>query len=232
MRGRDDIDIQRLELFDRAQHRIAEAGHDVHIVAQCLADVRILIGTLIVKHPAGERTVTAKSVAGEQDALLRNIGNHGLGPMDKRNHLEHEAEAPEIHAFPVGYDAYALQPVKGLHHRLGLGADEKLGLRRQSTQYAGGARMIRFHMVHDDIVQLARIDHIAQLIDKRRGVVSGCHIDKRCSLASNQVAVVGDAPLSDRPHAFKQVRGAVIDADPVDARLDLNCRHESSTPKN
>ena len=103
---------------------------------------------------------------------------------------------------------------KLFHHVGSLGRAEYGYLRITADNIGNGSAVIRFHMVHNQIIQIPSLQNTFQVFHKRVGKCRvGC-IEQRAFLIHKNIRVIGYAS-GNRINIFKQGDLPVVDANPV-----------------
>ena len=226
VRGCNHRDRQVGQLVDGPQHRPAKEGHDVHIVAQCLALVPGLIGALVVKDCPAQGAITAESVTGKQDLVLNLVGHHRLGPVHHGRRIKAQRVRTQIDAVAIVDDLDAIgNAMERAQHVLRPLRTHDLGLGRNTPDRARHTGVVWLHVVQDHIVQLGQIDDLLDLVKELVRLQRLGQIHDRFLLVIDQIGIVRDALLRDRPQTLKKVGRTVVNANPIDAGFDRYGRH-------
>ena len=115
--------------------------------------------------------------------------------------------------------------IKHFYRFLG-GQDD--GLRCNFTKGAQRSGVVGFHVIDDQVINFGGINQRFQgsKIVFLENILA--KVDQNGFGAFDQIGVVGNAFLFDRPQAFKKFGPVVIDADPEDVITDLNWLHIGS----
>ena len=110
---------------------------------------------------------------------------------------------------------FARHAIKALYHAESLlvAHDDDVGV--MLLYQTDRTRMVRFHMVDDEILDGALADDILYLAQIHLEIADVYRIDQSDRLIIYQVRVVGN-PIRQRPHTFKQMLIAVIHSHVVD----------------
>ena len=170
--------------------------------------------------------VRAKQIAGEQDPVLGQVGDHRLGPVNPggvdelQRLVAQRQDLAVLHRLdPLGGDAQVID-----QQRLGLGAAQHDGLRVLRQDGGNGAGMVLLGVVRDDVIDVRDLGQLAhQQAFKGRidGVQEGC-----LGRSLDQVGVVAGA-VGQGDQRIEQPPVPVDRAQKQDAVTDLSWLHES-----
>ena len=216
VRRADRLGGQRTHLGERLLHRSAVFADDRGVVAPHLVPVAGGV-ELRVGDASVECAERAESVAREERLLLGTPGDHRLGPVDHRGHVEREGPAAQIERVALAdLLRLGLDAVEAAEHveRLGVADDPHPG--PDPAERGDRRRVVGLHMVDDEVVDLAVADFAPDVA--LQAVAERClyGVDQGDPFARDQVGVVGDAARKG-PEPFEEVGGAVVDADVADA---------------
>jgi len=166
---------------------------------------------------AVERPERAESVAGEERPVAGAPRDHRLGPVHHRSHVERQRLAAQIERVALlDLDRAPGDAVKPFDHleRLGIADDLDVGI--DAAQRRDRRRVVGFHVVDDQIINLPFADGLADVGFEAaaEGLFDG--VDQGDLFACDQIGVVRHAHRK-RPEGFEARGGAVIDPDVVDA---------------
>ena len=120
------------------------------------------------------------------------------------------------------------QAIKISQHANRLGHTQEFGVRRQFQQTRQRTAVVRLHMVDDHIIQSADIEDFGQLGQ----IVIAQHlfgeVDQRGLFIFDQIGIIGNPFLTDRPKPLKEIGDPVVYPNPPDPWSDLNRLHKSS----
>ena len=216
MRRTDRPDGQRADLLERLLHGTAVLAHDAGVVAAHLVPVAVGLD-LRIGDAAVERPERAEGVAGEERPVAGAPRDHRLGPVHHRDHVERQRLAAQIERVALlDLDRAPGDAVKPFDHleRLGIADDLDVGI--DAAQRRDRRRVVGFHVVDDQIIDLPFADGLADVGFEAaaEGLFDG--VDQGDLFACDQIGVVRHAHRK-RPEGFEARGGAVIDPDVVDA---------------
>ena len=216
---RDHVDVEPAERVEGA-HDVARVGH--HDVGVVLLGLREHLGQshLVVEALRGGEML-AERVVGEQDAVLGAVGDHVVGPVhhDRLGELQRAtADAQAVAGFDRHVAQVAVMGGQALHAVRGAAVD--LGVGRQRVDGRQRAGMVLLHMVGDDVLDLGRVDDLANALDQLVGKAGLARVDERGVLIHDEVGVVRRTPVGGVPVEITLV--PIDAAHPVDARLHLD----------
>jgi len=215
VRGADGGNGQTAQLGKCLLHRRAVLAHDVGIVAHHLVPVSVQIDAGI-QEPSVQRTETAEAVTGEKDSFRFVKSHHRLGPVHHRGHIETELMMSQSQKILVLHHVlFARHAIKALYHAESLLVAHNDDVGVMLLYQTDRARMVRLHMVDDEILDGALADDILYLAQIHLEIADVYRIDQSDRLIIYQVRVVGN-PIRQRPHTFKQMLIAVIHSHVVD----------------
>ena len=206
---------QTAQLSQRLLHRRAVLAYDVRIVANHLIPVSVQIDAGI-QEPSVQRAETAETVTGEKNSFRFVKSHHRLGPVHHRGHIETELMMSQSQKILVFHHVlFARHAIKALYHAESLlvAHDDDVGV--MLLYQTDRTRMVRFHMVDDEILDGALADDILYLAQIHLEIADVYRIDQSDHFVVYQVRVVGN-PIRQRPHTFKQMLIAVIHSHVVD----------------
>ena len=100
MAGADEVELQVLDLVEPGAHVFLERAHDHREV--------VLEGVVVVLHLVVEHPLVAKvrpqKVAGEEDAVFFEVGEHRIGPVQKGRYEKSKRLAAQLDGLSVGDD--------------------------------------------------------------------------------------------------------------------------------
>ena len=220
---RDHLDFQ-VHLLDLPQlcTDLCAIGHDdVGIIFFCFVQAEAEVMGFIEQLEADD--VLTESVIGKDDLCFRVISEHVVRPVDQRHLDECElmlAGAQRIFGLdPIIFHFFEIL----LHHvvRAGVGCVD-LGLRIGAHDVEETAGVIRFRMLHDDVVDGAIADHAADPLQHLFGEFFFDRIKQRHFIVYHQIGVVCGAFLYRIKASVKVTVVEITDADPVNIFFDLN----------
>ena len=212
----DGRGVQSADLCQRFLHGAAVFAHDAGVVAAHLVPVarrvELRIGDAAVDSP--ER---AESVAREERPGFGAPRDHRFGPVYHRRHVERERLRAERNRVALlDFERPGVDAVEALDHlqRLGIADDLDVGI--DAAQRCDRRRVVGFHVVDDQIIDLPFADGLADVGFEAaaEGLFDG--VDQGDLFACDQIGVVRHAHRK-RPEGFEARGGAVIDPDVVDA---------------
>ena len=158
MKRADGLNIQRRGLFQQRLHRHAEFAYDADVIPPGF----VRPGFIHI-----QRAEFAKPIRGKEHLVRRIIGDHHLGPMHHgRHHKLQRMRAQAQRGIFGGHHAPRrfIPAIKLAHHRKRLSRCHHLrgGICVQKTGNIG--RMIRLHMLHDQIIRLPPIQYGGQVL--------------------------------------------------------------------
>ena len=166
---------------------------------------------------AGDRTKGAECVSREQDAVSGIKGHHCFRPVYHRSHdkcVGVSADGQGIAFLDNLCTGVDIKREELLDHGDSLGIADDLCVGITENGICQCCAVVGFHMVDDDVIQLASVQQMSQIVEKDAGysVVDG--IKQHRFFSDREIRVVGN-PLRDRVYIFKKSQTAVVSADPV-----------------
>ena len=218
-------DIEVLDLLQVLLDDLAEGHHDLGIVALGLGQDAV--------DPVDEEIrlghVGAEPVAAEEDAVLFEIGRHGLGPVDPGREDEPEGLAAEREPLAVGDrpDPGRVEAEVVDEHGLGRLGREKHGFGIALEDPGQTARMILFRVVGDDVVDLRDALQVGPEDIELLGLDG---VDERDLVAAGHEIGVIARPVGQGDEGVEKPPVEVRSPDVVDAGNDLSGFHIGDTP--
>ena len=216
MEGTDDLDIQPGCLLEQRLHLGTVLAHDTNeIPAGFVRPGLIRIGG----------TELAESVGGEQNLIRRIVGNDDLRPMDHRRRYERQGMLAQIQRIPFSHHDAAIRKVGGekvLHHSKGFGGGHDLRLRISLGKVHNIGRVIRLHMLDDQIIRHSCAQSVLDIIQPLVGESAVYGIHDGDFFIQDRIGVIGDA-IGHLILSFKQIDFPVADSDIADVTCDIHC---------
>jgi len=233
----DGLEVDILELGKAIEHVLLEGAEDAIEVVLVGAEHVLLhlgvLGDLVVEH---ERVavVSTKEVAGDDGLELRDVGDHGVGPVEERADDELESVATDVDGSRLVVDGHGLGELlvaDELDVPEGRTSAHDRGIRIAGHQQGQSAAVVGLSVVQNDVVDLLlRLEHsLDALLELGKvGLLDGLEEDVGL-LALEQEAVVGRAEGGGHDHV-ERAKLRVKSADPVEVlfhkkRLVLSRRH-------
>ena len=219
------VNVQPCRLFQHILHRRAVFADNVGVVpAGIIQPVPFKIH-LVGKNIAVHGAEGSKGICGEQDFIRCVIGHHDLRPVDQRRHDKGQLMLSKGQGIPLPHRLKAplqLHREKLTNHpqRLSVADNNRLGMAPQRR--AQRCRVIRLHVVHDDIVQFPALQCVFQIFKKavRDGTVH--RVQQGGLFIPEQIGVIGNAP-GNRIDIFKKCQSAVRAAQPNQVGCNILC---------
>ena len=199
-----------------------------------IEDVGIVLGGLVHEHtlfdlvvePLAGGQVFAEGVAGEQDLVLLEVGEHGVRPVEHARFQETQGPLAQADLLPAA--DHVVGPV-GLVEMLQQGLVPHLRaddlLRADGLDDLGQtAGVVHLHVVDHQVVDLLRVDDIADAVQQFALVGLLHRVDEGDFFIDDEKGVVGGAV--DRI-AVKVAADPVDSPDPVDVLGKCNLLHGS-----
>ena len=95
-----------------------------------------------------------------------------------------------------------------------------------AAELGKGPGMIRLHMVHHEIIDLLRGNHLGDIAQELPGKGRLGSVDEGDLFSHHEISVVAH-PMGQGPDPLEEVGGTVVHADPKDPGTDLACAHIS-----
>ena len=206
MEGTDDGDVQAGCLLQQLLHLGAVFADDAEVVAPRLT------GPVLINVQSAE---LAEAVGGEKNLVRRVIGDHDFGPVDHGGHVEAQGVAAQGKSVALCHGDAALGTVGAeelLHHDEGLAGGDDGGLRIEPEEIGNVGRMVRLHVLHDQIVRPSAAENGFQIVQPFVGETGVHRVHDGDLLVQNDVGIVGHA-VGHRVLALEQVHLMVVYAD-------------------
>ena len=204
--GTDDGDVQAGRLLQQLLHLSAVFADDAEVVAPRLT------GPVLLNIQSAE---LAEAVGGEKDFVRRVIGDHDLGPVDHGGHIEAQSVAAQGKGVALCHGDAALGTVSAeelLHHDEGLAGGDDGGLGIEPEEIGNVGRMVRLHVLHDQIVRLSAAEDGLQIVQPFVGETGVHRVHDGDLLVQNDVGIVGHA-VGHRVLTLEQVHLMVVYTD-------------------
>jgi hypothetical protein len=218
VRGADHAQWQVLDLGQRIANLVLEGTHDtVEIEVKVAREV----GDLVVEEP-GCAVVGAEGITGEENLILDQIGEHGVGPVHVRGENETQRAAAEVEFLAVRHhvrlERRIDQLLEKVFPRLGdINGDVRVSLQKRD-QCPG---VVRLGVVDNDDVDLLQGDQFLEFAQECLGEGRLDRVDQRgLGVAANQVRIVGRAVVG-RKKVVKNLQFRVLGSDPMNSRGDF-----------
>ena len=147
---------------------------------------------------------STESIPAEKGVLLLNPSHHRLRPVYHRNCVETESAASKAHFFSLldDLDFLCSDAVITLNHRNSLGSGQNSCLRISLKYACDEGRVVRLHVVDNEIVQTSACKHFLNFCKILVGIGTLYGVYERNLLICNYIGIVCDA-IRKRPHAFE-----------------------------
>ena len=216
--GADDADIKPGGFFQHVLHLHAVFADDICIVAASLVQPLSVKIKFIVKDISVHGAKGPEGVSGEEDFVCLIVRHHRLRPVHHRSHDEVESVLSGREGVPFLYgDCPAVQvKVKELaDHGEGLCVSDELHIRIAQDQFFDHSAVVRFHVVHYEIIQGASVQCGFYVLKELAadGIVRG--VKKDSLLIKEKIGIVRDS-LCEREDVFEELQPPVAAADPVE----------------
>ena len=160
-------------------------------------DIRIVPTHLLLVHRKVDLIVVVASVecpehteriAREEHSVGRIIGNHRFGPMHPRGENKFQLVVSQIERIAIlHFDEIVAASEVGAQHLEGLGVSDNLHIRELTDQLTDFARVIQLHVVYDQIIELATVQHLLDPIHIKAVGTRFDRIHQRTLLIANQI---------------------------------------------
>ena len=211
MRRANHLDEHTVQFLQSLLHGSTILADDIGIVTFHLAPIEGRVHVGVDRSPV-ERSETTECIAGEKNVVREVVADHGLRPVDHRNHVETQLVVSQLERIAfIDRPCLCTDAVEALHHVERLLIAYERYVRVKLTKQTDGTGVVRLHVVDDQIINGAFADNLPHLFYKQVEKVHINRVDQRDFLVSNQVRVIGH-PVRQRPQSFKQSLGAVIHA--------------------
>ena len=217
MQRADHLNIQRRRLLQQRLHLYAILSDDICIVPSRLIEIVAREIDLVCEKCTVQRTKCAERIRREQDLIRRVIRNHDLRPVHHRRRYKDKIVLSGAEIVPFLYEHDSGVHVKReelLHHLRDLCVADDLHLRIPHYDLPDRLRVIRLHVMHDEIIELPSIEHLLDIFKKDTlyRLIHG--VQQYRLLIHQQIRIVRNASR-DLIYTLKQRQPAVISSDPV-----------------
>ena len=218
------LHLERGELGQRLLYHPAVLAHDVGVVAPHLLLVLGQVGQLIGHGPVGSPERTER-ISREKNLFGRFVRHHGLRPMHPGGHVEMERMIAQRQRVAVLHLYETVAQVAEIAQqnltRHGIADEFRGGITPQYVSHF--ARMIRFHVVHHQVVEFAPLQNLADTVEVGSLAAELHRVEQHALLVAYKIGVVGDS-VRDGPDILEQSRPTVVYADQIDTFGNTNIR--------
>ena len=208
MAAADHLERQAPDQFHRIGYQFPVGHQDVGEVFLGFEEHVFHFGFVIEQLAAA--VVLPEGIAGEQDLFFRAVGDHGIRPVEHGNGLEGQGPFAQAYGIPFFHDLGLEDiPVMFLQFIGPLDRDQEGGIGAGLGQSRQAAGMVRFHMVHYNVVDFFRIHNGPDVAQLFPGEKSLHPVDQADFFIHDQEGVVGDPPRSGK--AVEVMEGPVPD---------------------
>ena len=228
------LDGQGGGLFQHSLHLHAVLAHNVGIIAAGIVQPFAGKVYLVSEQGALQGTKGAKSIGAEQGAGGGVKGHHHFRPVYHGGHHKGQLVLAQVQRVALFYhqgivNGGAVGRVVHLQHGQGFGVHHQAQVRPAHQHGFDHGGVVRLHVVHDQIVQLAAIQgggNVLQELCANAGIGS---VQQGGFLVQNHIGVVADAARNGK-QVFKLCQAAVTCAD-INCIFgySLNALHEYSS---
>ena len=186
----DGRGVQAPYLRERLLYRPSVFADDAGVVAAHFVPVARRV-YLRVGNAAVDGAERAEGVAREERAGLGTPCHHRFGPVYHRRHVERERFRAERYAVALlDFERPGVDAVESLEHLQRLGVAHDLDVGVEHAQCAHGRRVVGFHVVDDQVVDLAVADGLADVLCQTAAEALFDGIYQCDLLVGNQIGIV------------------------------------------
>ena len=216
MKRTDDPDIQGSRFFQDRLHLYAVLADDAEVIPAGFAGPAFLILRV-------QRAELAESVRAEEDLVGTVVGHHHLGPVDHGGGDECQNMGAKIQRVVFFHGDRAVGIVNTgeiLHHGKGFGRRHDLCFRICLCKGFDPGGMVRFHVVHDQIIGFASGQGSIEICQPFRYemAVSGVHDSD--PVVQDHIGIVSHA-FRNSIHTFEEIDVVIVHADVSDIVCDV-----------
>ena len=209
MEGADDGNVQVGELFQQGLHLLPILAHDADVVPAGFAGPVLL-------HVQGAEL--AEAVGGEEDLIIGIIGDDNLRPVDHGGGDKGQGVLAQLQGVPLPHHDPAVRVVLAeevFHHGKGLGRGNHHSLRIGFQEVGNVGGVVRFHVLHHQVVGLAAGQDTLDVFHPLLGEVLVHRVHNGDLLVQDGIGIVGHA-VGNGILPLKQVNLMVAHADILD----------------
>ena len=220
------------------QNGAVERANDLDIQPGRLLEQRLYLGTVLAHDtdeiPAGfirpgllriGGAEFAESVGGEQHLIRGIVGNDDLRPMDHGCGYKRQGMLAQIQRISFSHHDAAIREIGSkeiLHHSKGFGGGYNFRLRIGLGKIQNVGRVIRLHMLDDQIIRHSCAQGVLDIIQPLVGESAVYGIHDGDFFIQDRIGVIGDA-IRHFILSFKQIDFPVADSDIADVTCDIHC---------
>ena len=206
------LNLKTCRLLQDSGYLVPVLPHDIRVIPACLFQIIPVKVHLIRK----ERTVCgaegSEGIGGEKNPVGGIVGHHDLRPVDHRSIYEGQCMRTAREGLSLLHDDTHRIHVKReilLHHDRKLLVAEDPDIRIAPHQLFERRAVVRFHVMHHDIVQMTAGKRIFDIL-KEHCSDRGIHrVEQNSLLIQKQVGIIGN-PARNRIDALKHGKPSVI----------------------
>ena len=211
MRRANRPDLQTGEFPQSHLHRISILPDDIRVITNHLFPIMLHVH-LRVYYAAIQSAVRTERVRREENLIRSVVGHHHLRPMHHRRHIESQLVASRVKGIAL---LHLMQPLgdamKTRQHAERLAIPDNLHARILLTQQTDATRMIRLHVIDNQVIQRTAVQRVRYFLQEDVRVTYIHRINQDGLLVDNQVRVVRN-PIRQRPHILEQCLLAIVHA--------------------
>ena len=200
----DGADLQLSSLGQCFLHLQAVFAHNAKVIPARLTVPLVVFGIQCAEF--------AESIGAEQHLVGSIIGKHHLGPVNERCKHKLQGVPAQSQGFPIGYFFFAAlqrQCIKILQHGEGARIGNHCCLRIFAHKCGNACRMVRLHVLHDQIVRCAALQSSLQVLQPLLYKVSVYGIHNRNLIVQDHIRIVRHA-LGHNVLALKKIDFVIV----------------------
>ena len=226
--GRPNVVLIEIVAQIFRQHRAMEGANDGDIQGGCLLQQCLHLGAVLANDAdeiaAGlvipillhiQRTKLAEAVGREQHLVAGIIGHDDFGPVDHGSGDKGQGVLAQAQAVHFAHHQTTLGIIVAeelAHHGESLGRSHHRGLGVGLEEYGHIGSVVKFHVLHNEVIRLAAVQHLLQIVQPLVGEILIHRVHDGDLLVQDHIRIVGHA-VGDHILALKQINLMVVDAD-------------------
>ncbi len=194
MQRANHLNIQRGSLLQQSLHLATVLAHNVEVIATSFAAP--VVHLRVIRLFMAYRTKLTKAIRAEQNLLSSLIAHHNLGPVNHRSRIEGQRMLAKLQHIALfnHLDLIGNAALIKLRNHLGSTSTanhHSRGVLR--TEGSNVCRMIRLHVVHNQVIRSALTKHLSQVRKPLLGATCINGVKNSNLLVQNHIRVVRHA---------------------------------------
>ena len=154
--------------------------------------------------------ISHKAFGEEKDLIGRVIGDHHFRPMYHRCHIETELMYARVQCISLFHLIQSIgNAMESGQHTKRLGVAYNLHSRILLAEQANATRMVRLHVIDNQIIQRASLQSLSYLLQEKIRIADIDRVDQDRLFIDDQISVVRHT-VGQRPHVLEERLLAVV----------------------